>query len=136
MDMKLELVVIPVSDIDRSKAFYEQAGFVCDTDHRAGDFRMVQLTPPGSACSIGFGTGVTSALPGSAQALHLVVADIAASVADLRARGVEVSDPFHIGAEGKTDGVHPDRLDYGSFAELHDPDDNIFLLQEIKARYQ
>ena len=134
MDMKLELVVIPVTDIDQSKAFYEQAGFVCDTDHRAGDFRMVQVSPPGSSCSIGFGTGVTSAAPGSAQALHLVVADIEASVADLRERGIEVGDPFHIGAEGQTPGVHPDRLDYGSFAELHDPDGNIFLLQEIKAR--
>jgi len=134
MDMKLELVIIPVTDIDRSKAYYEQLGFDCDTDHRAGDFRVVQVTPPGSACSVGFGTGITSAEPGSAQGLHLVVTDIEAAVAGVRQRGIEVSDPFHIGAEGKVDGVDPQRQDYGSFAELADPDGNIWLVQEIKSR--
>ena len=132
--MKLELVIIPVTDIDRSKAFYEQAGFDCDTDHRAGDFRVVQVTPPGSACSVGFGTGITSAEPGSAQGLHLVVTDVEAAVAELRDRGVEVGDPFHMGAEGKVDGVDPQRQDYGSFAELADPDGNIWLVQEIASR--
>ncbi|HMJ78649.1 MAG TPA: VOC family protein [Iamia sp.] len=134
MDMKLELVIIPVTDIDRSKAYYEQLGFNCDTDHQAGDFRVVQVTPPGSACSVGFGTGITSAAPGSAQGLHLVVTDIEAAVAEVRQRGIEVSDPFHFGAEGKVDGVDPQRQDYGSFAELPDPDGNIWLIQEIKSR--
>ena len=134
MDMKLELVIIPVTDIDRSKAYYEQLGFDCDTDHRAGDFRVVQVTPPGSACSVGFGTGITAAEPGSAQGLHLVVTDIEAAVADVRERGIEVSDPFHFGAEGKVDGVDPQRQDYGTFAELADPDGNIWLIQEIASR--
>jgi len=134
MDMKLELVIIPVTDIDRSKAFYEQAGFVCDTDHRAGDFRVVQVTPPGSSCSVGFGTGITSAEPGSAQGLHLVVTDIEAAVAEVRERGIEVSDPFHFGPEGKADGIDPQRQDYGSFAELADPDGNVWLIQEVKSR--
>jgi predicted enzyme related to lactoylglutathione lyase len=134
MDMKLELVIIPVTDIDRSKAFYEQTGFTCDTDHRAGDVRVVQVSPPGSACSVGFGTGITSAEPGSAQGLHLVVTDIEAAVAEVRERGIEVSDPFHFGAEGKIDGVDPQRQDYGSFAELSDPDGNVWLLQEIASR--
>ena len=131
MDMHLELVIIPVTDIDRSKAFYEEVGFTCDTDHRAGDFRVVQLTPPGSACSVGFGTGITTAEPGSAQGLHLVVTDIEAAVADVRGRGVEVGDPFHFGAEGRADGVDPERQDYATFAELSDPDGNVWLLQEI-----
>ncbi|QYG94998.1 VOC family protein [Iamia sp. SCSIO 61187] len=134
MDMQLELVIIPVTDIDRSKAFYEQVGFTCDTDHRAGDFRIVQLTPPGSACSVGFGTGITTAEPGSAQGLHLVVTEIEAAVADLRGRGVEVGDPFHFGAEGRADGVDPRRQDYATFAELSDPDGNVWLLQEIASR--
>jgi predicted enzyme related to lactoylglutathione lyase len=134
MDMKLELVIIPVTDIDRSKAFYEQVGFDCDTDHRAGDFRVVQVTPPGSACSVGFGTGITSAEPGSAQGLHLVVTDIEAAVAAVREAGVEVGDPFHMGPEGQTPGVDPQRQDYGSFAELRDPDGNVWLIQEIASR--
>lgn len=134
MDMKLELVIIPVTDIDLSKAFYEQLGFGCDTDHRAGDFRVVQVTPPGSACSVGFGTGITSAEPGSAQGLHLVVTDIEAAVAEVREAGIEVGDPFHFGPEGKVDGVDPQRQDYGSFAELADPDGNVWLIQEIKSR--
>ena len=134
MDMQLELVIIPVTDIDRSKAFYEQVGFACDTDHRAGDFRVVQLTPPGSACSVGFGTGITTAEPGSAQGLHLVVTDIEAAVADLRGRDIEVSDPFHFGAEGKVDGVDPQRQDYATFAQMADPDGNAWLLQEIAGR--
>ena len=133
MDMKLELVVLPVSDVDRAKAFYEAAGFRTDVDHRAGEsFRVVQLTPPGSACSITIGTGVSPAAPGSYQGLHLVVTDIEASRADLVGRGVEVSEPFHFGAEGQTPGVDPERRDYGTFASFSDPDGNGWLLQEVR----
>jgi catechol 2,3-dioxygenase-like lactoylglutathione lyase family enzyme len=133
MNMKLEVVVLPVSDVERSKAFYEQAGFVLDTDHHPNEhFRVVQVTPPGSGCSISFGTGISSAEPGSYKGLHLVVEDIEAAIADLRSRGLEVSDPFHFGAEGQTEGLHPERLDYGSFAQFDDPDGNVWLLQEIK----
>jgi predicted enzyme related to lactoylglutathione lyase len=133
MDMKLEMVVIPVSDVDRAKAFYEQAGFNCDTDHAAGDFRVVQVTPPGSAASVCFGTGLDGPET-PVKGIHLVVTDIEAAVAELRDRGIEVSDPFHFGAEGKTDGVDPQRQDYGSFASLDDPDGNVWLIQEIASR--
>lgn len=133
MEMKLELVVVPVTDVDRAKAFYETAGFACDVDHAPNEhFRVVQLTPPGSACSITIGTGVTPAPPGSYQGLHLVVTDIEATVADLRQRGIEVSDPFHFGAEGQVTGVHPERADYGTFAGFADPDGNGWLLQEVR----
>ncbi len=133
MDFKLELVIVPVSDVDRAKAFYEGAGFHVDVDHRAGDsFRVVQLTPPGSACSITIGTGVTSATPGSMQGLHLVVTDLEAAAAALRSGGVDVSEPFHFGAEGQTPGLHPDRADYGSFASFKDPDGNAWVVQEVR----
>jgi catechol 2,3-dioxygenase-like lactoylglutathione lyase family enzyme len=132
MDMKLELVVLPVTDVDRAKAFYERAGFRLDVDHQAGDdFRVVQLTPPGSACSITIGKGLTPSAPGSAQGLHLVVTDIEAARAGLVADGVEVSEPFHFGAGGQTPGLHPERADYGSFATFSDPDGNGWLLQEV-----
>ena len=132
MDMKLELVVVPVSDVDRAKAFYERAGFRLDVDHRAGeDFRVVQLTPPGSACSITIGTGLTSSAPGSTHGLHLVVADVEAAHAELAGRGVEISEPFHFGERGRTAGPHPRREDYGSFATFSDPDGNGWLLQEV-----
>jgi catechol 2,3-dioxygenase-like lactoylglutathione lyase family enzyme len=135
MDMKLELVVLPVSDVDRAKAFYERAGFRLDVDHRAGDhFRVVQLTPPGSACSITIGTGVSPAEPGSYQGLHLVVADVEAARVELEAAGVEVGEPFHFGPEGQVPGVHPDREDFATFAELRDPDGNGWLLQEVAHR--
>ena len=134
MDLKLELIVLPVSDVDRAKAFYEQAGFTTDTDHQAGDdFRVVQLTPPGSSCSISIGKGISPAPPGSVQGLHLVVSDLEEAVADLRGRGVEVGDPFHFGPEGQTAGLDPDRRDYGSFATFGDPDGNGWLLQEIRS---
>jgi len=133
MDFQLELVVLPVSDVDRAKAFYEQAGFHCDVDHRAGDtFRVVQLTPPGSACSITIGTGLTEADPGSYQALHLVVTDIEAARAELTGKGVDVTEPFHFGETGQTQGLHPERADYGTFASFSDPDGNGWLLQEVK----
>jgi catechol 2,3-dioxygenase-like lactoylglutathione lyase family enzyme len=134
MDMKLELVVIPVSDVDRAKAFYERCGFALDVDHTAGDdFRVVQMTPPGSAASVCFGIGMEP--PDSpVKGLHLVVTDIAAAIAELRGRGVDVGDPIHYGAEGKADGIHPERADYATFAEIADPDGNVWLLQEVASR--
>jgi catechol 2,3-dioxygenase-like lactoylglutathione lyase family enzyme len=133
VDFKLELVVVPVSDVDRAKAFYEKAGFNLDVDHRAGDaFRVVQLTPPGSACSITIGTGLTPAAPGSYQGLHLVVSDIEAARAELVERGVEVSELFHFGAEGQTPGPDPERRDYNTYLSFSDPDGNGWLVQEVK----
>ncbi len=133
MDWKLELVVVPVSDVDRSKTFYtEQAGFNADVDHSAGeDFRVVQLSPPGSACSIAIGTGLGQSEPGSAKGLHLIVTDIDAARAELVERGVDISEPFHFGAEGRTDGAHPERADYGTFLSFDDPDGNSWLDQEV-----
>jgi predicted enzyme related to lactoylglutathione lyase len=133
MDLKLELVLVPVSDVDRAKAFYEQAGFHLDVDHRAGDeFRVVQLTPPGSACSISIGTGITKASPGSAQGLHLVVSDIEAARAELVERGVDVGEIRHLESDGWVPGPDPQRRDYGSFADFSDPDGNTWVLQEVK----
>ena len=134
MDWKLELIVVPVSDVDRSKAFYiDQAGFNLEVDHRAGDtFRVVQLTPPGSACSIAIGTGIGSTPPGSVKGLHLIVEDIDAARAELVARGTEVSELFHFGAEGRADGPHPERESYGTFCSFDDPDENAWLVQEVK----
>jgi len=135
MDLKLEVVVIPVSDVDRSKSFYEESlGFALDVDHRAGEsFRVVQLTPPGSACSITFGLGISSAEPGSYKGMHLVTEDIEAARNELAQRGVEVSEPFHFGAEGQTPGLHPDRADYGSYLQVEDPDGNTWLIQEVRS---
>ena len=134
MDFKLELVVVPVSDVDRAKDFYtDKAGFTLDVDHPAGEsFRVVQLTPPGSACSITIGTGLTPATPGTYQGLHLVVTDAEAARAELVGRGVEVSEPFHFGAEGQTPGLHPERVDYGTYLSFSDPDGNGWLVQEVK----
>jgi catechol 2,3-dioxygenase-like lactoylglutathione lyase family enzyme len=133
VDFKLELVLVPVTDVDRAKAFYtDKAGFTLDIDHSSGDkFRVVQLTPPGSACSIAFGMGITQAEPGSAQGLHLVVSDIDAARAELVGRGVEVSDVRHMGSEGWEPGVDPQHDDYASFADFKDPDGNIWILQEV-----
>ena len=134
MDFKLELVVIPVSDVDRAKEFYtDKLGFNLDVDHRASEaFRVVQLTPPGSACSITIGTGVTQVAPGTYQGLHLVVNDIEAAHKLLVERGVEVSEPFHFGPEGQTPGLHPERADYGTYLSFSDPDGNGWLVQEVK----
>jgi predicted enzyme related to lactoylglutathione lyase len=134
VDLKLELVLIPVSDVDRAKAFYmEQAGFNLDVDHRAGeDFRVVQLTPPGSPCSISMGVGITKAAPGSVQGLHLVVSDIDAARAELAERGTDVGEIFHFGAAGRTPGPDPERRDYGSFLSFSDPDGNGWLVQEVR----
>ena len=133
MDFKLELVVIPVSDVDRAKAFYsKQVGFTVDVDHRASEhFRVVQLTPPGSACSVTIGTGLTQVAPGTYQGLHLIVDDVEAARAELVGRGVEVSEPFHFGAAGQTPGLHPERADYGTYLSFSDPDGNGWLVQEV-----
>ncbi|HEV2638794.1 MAG TPA: glyoxalase superfamily protein [Actinocrinis sp.] len=133
MDWKLELVILPVADVDRAKAFYvDQAGFALDVDHRAGEsFRVVQLTPPGSACSISIGTGITQAAPGSVQGLHLVVSDIEAARAELLGRGGEPGPLFHFGPNGQTDGPHPDRSDYNTFFTFSDPDGNGWIVQEV-----
>jgi predicted enzyme related to lactoylglutathione lyase len=131
VDLSLELVVVPVSDVDRAKAFYEdQLRFGLDVDHRAGeDFRVVQLTPPGSGCSIALMRNVDAA--GSLQGVHLVVADIEAIRAELVERGVGVSEPFHFGEAGQAPGLHPERASYGTFASFEDPDGNGWLLQEV-----
>jgi catechol 2,3-dioxygenase-like lactoylglutathione lyase family enzyme len=133
VDFKLELVVLPVSDVDRAKAFYvDGMGFTLDVDHHAGDaFRVVQLTPPGSSCSITIGVGVTQVEPGTYQGLHLVVNDIVAARAWLVGRGVEASEPFHFGADGQAPGLHPERADFGTYVSISDPDGNGWLLQEV-----
>ena len=134
MDFKLEALVLPVSDVDRSKAFYEQAGFSLDVDTQPNeDFRIVQLTPPGSACSVIIGKGLSNAEPGSAQGLTLVVTDIEAARSDLAGRGVDVSDFFHYGPSGQESGLDPERQDYGSFVSFNDPDDNAWLVQEKRS---
>ncbi len=133
MDYKLELVLIGVSDVDRAKKFYlDNAGFVLIVDTPIGDsMRVVQVTPPGSQCAIGFGTGVTAAAPGSAQGLHLVVSDIVAARAELTGRGVAVSEVRHLESGSWVDGPHPERSNYESFADFTDPDGNIWILQEV-----
>ena len=133
MDFKLELVVLPVSDVERAKEFYaDRLGFNVDVDHRASEaFRVVQLTPPGSACSITIGTGVSQVAPGTYQGLHLVVTDIEAARVLLVERGVDVSEPFHFGPEGQTTGLSPGRRDYETFMSLNDPDGNGWLIQEV-----
>jgi catechol 2,3-dioxygenase-like lactoylglutathione lyase family enzyme len=134
VDLKLEALILPVGDVDESKAFYERAGFNLDVDHQPNEsFRVVQLTPPGSACSIIFGTGVSTVAPGSAQGLHLVVTDIEAARADLVGRGIEISEFFHFGPGGQEPGLDPERQDYGSFVSFTDPDGNGWLVQEKRA---
>ena len=132
MDLKLELVLVPVSDVDRAKDFYvEKVGFKLDVDHRASEaFRIVQMTPPGSACSITIGTGITDAAPGSVRGLHLVVSDIEAARAELVERGADVSEIRHLAASGWETGPDPKRSDYNSFADFSDPDGNTWILQE------
>ena len=134
MDFKLEVVIVPVSDVDRAKAFYiEKAGFTLDVDHQPNDqFRVVQTTPPGSSCSVTFGVGLSDAAPGSYRGTHLVVTDIVAARDELVGRGVEVSDVRHMSPEGWKPGPHPERSDYESFADFSDPDGNTWVLQERK----
>jgi catechol 2,3-dioxygenase-like lactoylglutathione lyase family enzyme len=139
VDMKLEVVTIPVSDVDRAKAFYESLGWRLDADFTAGDEHVVQVTPPGSQCSVHFGTNLTSATPGSTQAL-LIVSDIQAARDDLARRGVEVSEVYHYDGFNRVDpakrlsGPAPDRRSYGSFLSFGDPDGNVWLVQEITTR--
>jgi catechol 2,3-dioxygenase-like lactoylglutathione lyase family enzyme len=135
--MKLEVVVIPVSDVERAKQFYGGLGWRLDADFVVGnEFRGVQFTPPGSPCSIHFGTGITSAAPGSARGIYLVVSDIEAARAELVGRGVDVSEVFHRAGPGKPplSGPDPQRHSYASFATFSDPDGNEWLLQEVTAR--
>ena len=137
LDMKLEAVVIPVSDAARSKQFYEGLGWRLDGDFVVGDtFRAMQFTPPGSPASIHFGTGITPAAPGSASGLFLVVSDIDAARAELIGHGVEVSEVFHRAGPGKpaVSGRHPERQSYSSYATFKDPDGNEWLLQEVTTR--
>src|SRR5262245_10294915 len=144
VDLKLEVVVIPVSDVDRAKRFYEGLNWRLDADFVFDNgLRVIQFTPPGSACSIQFGTNVTSADPGSAQGLYLIVADIEAARRDLAARGIAISDVFHAaapgaqfrnGSSGRLGGPAPDHASYRSFATFNDPDGNTWLLQEITTR--
>ena len=143
MDMKLEVVVVPVSDIDRAKSFYEGLGWRLDADFSGnGGFRVVQSTPPGSACSIIFGSEISSAAAGSTDGLHLVVTDIEAARADLVDRGVEVSEVFHdaggvfhhAGREARAPGPAAEHKSYGSLASFSDPDGNGWFLQEITTR--
>jgi catechol 2,3-dioxygenase-like lactoylglutathione lyase family enzyme len=144
MEMKLEVVLVPVSDVDRAKAFYESLGWRMDIDYVGEEpgFRVVQFTPPGSECSIIIGEGITAAEPGSYEGLQLTVTDIAAAREDLVAKGVEVSEVWHdaggifhhIGTANRTPGPAPENADYGSFASFSDPDGNGWLLQEINTR--
>ena len=143
MDMKLEVVVVPVSDVDRARDFYKMLGWRLDADLTGdGDFRVVQLTPPGSACSVILGSGITSAAPGSADGLQLVVTDIEAARAELAGRGVEASEVFHdtggvfhhAGDAARAPGPAPDHNSYGSFFSFRDPDGNGWFIQEITQR--
>ena len=138
MDSKIEVITIPVSDVDQALAFYtEQAGFTLDVDYHPADrFRVAQLTPPGSACSIQIGTGLTDAAPGSVRATYLAVTDIEAARDELTARGVKVSgirhkSPIDDWKGGREPGVDRERRDYASFADFADPDGNTWVLQEI-----
>jgi predicted enzyme related to lactoylglutathione lyase len=142
--MLMEVVVIPVSDVDRAKEFYDRLGWRVDADVAIGDLRLLQYTPPGSLCSIQFGTNLTPAAPGSFQSLYLVVPDIDAAREEIVGRGVEVSEVFHEGAigarfsaagsSGRVRGRAPEGATYGSFATFSDPDGNGWLLQEITTR--
>src|SRR5262245_59495277 len=142
VETKLEVVVIPVSDVDRAKRFYESLGWRLDADFAAGeDWRVVQLTPPGSPCSVIFGKGITTAVPGSVQGLFLIVHDIEAARGQLIGHGADVSEVFHfdggfqvVGTKGRVPGRDPEGHSYRSWASFRDPDGNGWLLQEIKTR--
>jgi catechol 2,3-dioxygenase-like lactoylglutathione lyase family enzyme len=143
LDTKLEVVVLPVSDVDRAKRFYESLGWRTDADSARGDdFRVVQMTPPGSPCSVIFGKGITAAAPGSVQDLMLVVDDVEAARADLIGHGADVSEAFHdeggvfhhAGTNGRVAGRDPEGRSYRTWASFNDPDGNGWMLQEIKKR--
>jgi catechol 2,3-dioxygenase-like lactoylglutathione lyase family enzyme len=140
-DLKLEVVILPVSDVDRTKAFYSGLGWRIDGDFVDGDWRAMQMTPPGSPCSIIFGKGVTSAAPGSVQGNFLIVDDVDAARAELKEKGVDVSEVFHFGGplqvyttQGRVAGRHPENRSYSSWASFADPDGNTWMLQEISTR--
>jgi len=142
-DMKLEIVVIPVSDVDRAKRFYGELGWRLDIDFKAGDdYRVIQFTPPGSGCSVIFGKNIIAAAPGSAQGLYLIVSDIEAVRNELLRRGIEISEPFHdtggvfhhADAKCVVSGLNPQRQSYASYASFSDPDGNGWLLQEVTVR--
>jgi catechol 2,3-dioxygenase-like lactoylglutathione lyase family enzyme len=147
VDMKFEIVVIPVSDVDRAKEFYGRLGWRLDADYATDGFRVIQFTPPGSGCSVIFGENVTAAAPGSAQGLYLIVSDIAAARAELLGRGVKISEVFHDAAgvyagpdepylfgRLRVSGPDPEHRSYRSFASFSDPDGNGWLFQEITTR--
>ena len=148
LDLKLEVVVIPVSDVDRAKAFYTRLGWRLDADFTSGDdWRVIQFTPPGSACSVIFGRNVTAAAPGSVRGLYLIVSDLVAARRDLLDRGIAVSEPFHgagdahagsdepyLFGSARASGADPKRGSYSSFASFSDPDGNGWLFQEVTAR--
>jgi len=148
LDMKFEIVVLPVTDVDRAKDFYTRLGWRLDADYDSGkDFRVIQFTPPGSGCSVIFGKNVTGAAPGSAQGLYLIVSDIDAARKKLLGHGIEVSEVFHdasgvydgpdepyLFGRRRAQGADPEHRSYRSFASFHDPDGNGWLLQEITTR--
>jgi catechol 2,3-dioxygenase-like lactoylglutathione lyase family enzyme len=146
VDMPLEVVVVPVSDVDRAKEFYSGLGWRLDADRAVNGFRLVQFTPPGSACSVQFGANVTTAPPGSAQGLMMTASDIQAARDALASRGAEVGEVFHCatgtacrfrdgdGVFERASGPEPDHASYGSFAAFSDPDGNGWLVQEVTAR--
>lgn len=135
MDYPIEALTLPVSDVDRAKAFYLQAGWNLDVDTEpAPGIRVVQLTPAGAPTSITFGTGMPQSEPGSYVNTYLVVSDIERAHADLKERGIPVSDIFHWSEQGQTPGTDPKRGDYGSYATIADPDGNVWLLQEVPSR--
>lgn len=133
---RLEVFVLPVSDVDVSKAFYEMLGWSCDVDHVAGpEFRVVQFTPPGSGCSLTFGVGMpVPGEPGSFSGMHLVVDDVEEACSDLTHRGIDFTGPYHFSDTGQADGLHPDRIDFGTYASFTDPDGNVWLIQEVPSR--
>ena len=134
VDYRIEAITLPVGDVDRAKDFYVQAGWNLDLDTEVGGMRIVQLTPPGSGCSITFGTGMPQAEPGSYVNTYLVVRDIEAAHRELRDRGIPVSDIYHFGEAGQTPGPSPNRGDYESYADFADPDGNRWLVQEVPSR--
>ena len=134
-EMKLEVLTIPVSDVDRAKSFYENLGWRLDADFELGEsVRAVQFTPPNSGCSIAFGEGIIKAEPGSIERMEMVVSDIEATRDFLVSRGVEVSDFFHRGESGFEPGLDPQRTSYNSYATFSDPDGNGYILQEVTER--
>jgi catechol 2,3-dioxygenase-like lactoylglutathione lyase family enzyme len=143
LEMRIEVIVLPVADVDRAKRFYAALGWSLDIDAATGDdFRIVQFTPPGSGCSVMLGKGITSAAPGSVQNLHLVVSDLDAAREQLLRRGIAVSDPFHdaggifhrTGAEGHVPGPNPQHKSYASYVSFSDPDGNGWVIQEVTQR--